>query len=75
MSEPDAIVWVWTGREGENLDGVPARSLTEADVDRLTKEQRADVKASKLYRVPPRRAPQPEVTAGTEEPTTEEGSS
>lgn len=53
MSDPNEIVWVWSGRDGENLDGVPARSLTRRDMDRLTKAQRKDVESSKLYRQPP----------------------
>lgn len=37
-------------RAGEYHTGIPARDLTEADVEALSKEQRQTVEASPVYR-------------------------
>lgn len=42
----------FVGEAGQYLEGVPARDLTQEDVDALTDEQRAAVEASPLYEAP-----------------------
>ena len=54
----DEIVWEYVGK-GEFIDGVPARSLTQQDVDWLHEDLRTAVEHSKLYR----RAKRPNKTA------------
>jgi len=54
---PEKLRARWKGATGPNgqplayLSGVPARSLTEADWQRLSPEQRERVRASDLYDV------------------------
>jgi hypothetical protein len=45
----DEIVWNYVGN-GEFIDGVPARGLTQQDVDWLHEDLRSAVEYSKLYR-------------------------
>ncbi len=52
----DKPVWMFTGarlvddRPAQYVRGVPARDLTQDDIDDLTTEQRKQAKASGLYR-------------------------
>jgi hypothetical protein len=41
----------WKGKDGQFLNGVPARSLSDDEYAALDKEQRAAVRDSGLYRM------------------------
>lgn len=45
----DEIVWEYVGN-GEFIDGVPARALTQQDVDWLHEDLRVAVEHSRFYR-------------------------
>lgn len=45
----ESIVWKYVGT-GEFIDGVPARDLTQADVDWLHEDLRPAVEQSRFYR-------------------------
>lgn len=45
----ETIVWKYVGG-GEFIDGVPARDLTQADMDWLHADLRSAVEQSRLYR-------------------------
>jgi hypothetical protein len=51
MTKPD-IVYRYTGKDPEQAhhSGIPARDLTQEDVDGLDKEHRATLRISPIYR-------------------------
>jgi membrane peptidoglycan carboxypeptidase len=53
MTMPDAR-FVYVGDGSESHFGIPARDLTDDDLATLTDEQKATVKASRLYQSPPK---------------------
>jgi Pyruvate/2-oxoacid:ferredoxin oxidoreductase gamma subunit len=48
--DPDDVVYVHEPQEGAFLAGIPARDLTQADVDRLGAGRIANAVATGLYR-------------------------
>lgn len=50
MKDEKGIRFVYTGRGGEFLHGIPARDLSEDDWAGLTKEQQEMVQVSRLYK-------------------------
>ena len=44
----EKVVWFYVGA-GAYFPGVPRQDLTQADLDRLTDSQRADVEAGTIY--------------------------
>lgn len=66
----ESIVWKYVGT-GEFIDGVPARDLTQADVDWLHEDLRSAVEQSRFYR----RAARPKVEEELRPPEDELGTS
>jgi len=69
MTKPDDVVFVHTPQEGRFVAGIPARDLTQQDVDRLGEARIAHAVATGLYekakKAPASPAAQPAAEEGT----------
>jgi len=70
MTKPDDVRYVYTPQEGRFVIGIPARDLTQADVDRLGDARMAHAVATGLYA----KAKKGAASEPAKQPTAEKGS-